>query len=132
MTRKRPPSYYRYRETHRTIQIILTDNLKAIIDEKKGTRSYGEYIKSIIYNANPSENEKQEHYDQGKIDGYSIGHGEGLEQGKEEGYEKGKIEGYDEGFQIGFKQGYEKGSDDTMVELRKMEKKGMFSISFPK
>jgi len=135
MTRKRPPSYYRYRETHSTIQITLTDSLKAIIDEKRGTRSYGEYVKKIIHDANPSENEKQELYDQGKKEGYSIGLDEGIERGTDVGYEKGKLEGYDEGFQKGYeqglKEGHKKGRDETIEAIQNMNKEGTLKISIP-
>lgn len=47
--RKRPPAYYRYKEKHPTINVVITSELKDAIDKRKvpGT-SYGQFIKNLL------------------------------------------------------------------------------------
>ena len=48
MARRRPPSYHKYKKEHPTVSFILTRELKEILDNLKGDKSYGQTVKQII------------------------------------------------------------------------------------
>ena len=48
LKRHYPPAYYRYREKHKTISVLLSDSLKRALDRARGERSYTEFIKSLF------------------------------------------------------------------------------------
>jgi hypothetical protein len=50
MTRKHKtsPSVIRYRQSHPILGVVLTQDLKILIDQKKGNLSYSSFIKNIL------------------------------------------------------------------------------------
>jgi len=46
-----PPSYYRYKEKHKTITIQVPNDLKLQIDAIKGNKTYSEFIKDLLNEA---------------------------------------------------------------------------------
>lgn len=78
MTNKKhyPPAYYRYRENHPAISIVLTGELKNFLDgQKPDAMSYSQLVKKFITQA----------YDlaQARSKGYEEGYTEGLDEGEE-------------------------------------------------
>jgi|SRR5208337_318528 len=43
-----PPAYYKYREAHPTISIVLTKDTKAALDKVRGDLSYAKFLTSLI------------------------------------------------------------------------------------
>lgn len=72
-----PPAYYRYREHHPTISIVLTKELKNLLDSQKrdAVMSYSQLMKKFIEQA----------YDlvQARNKGYEEGYARGLNKGEE-------------------------------------------------
>lgn len=46
--KKRPPSYYRYRDSHPVISVVLTRGLKEELDKYRGELSYGKAIRRLL------------------------------------------------------------------------------------
>jgi hypothetical protein len=46
--RRYPPAYYKYKREHPTISVVLTAELKALINEMRGDLSYEQFIKHWI------------------------------------------------------------------------------------
>ncbi len=87
-TRHYPPAYYRYRKEHPVISVVLTKELKQLLDRerKKEKQSYADLIKQFIGKGCDMLKARQEGY--GK--GYKDGHLEGTLGGNKEGYERGR------------------------------------------
>jgi len=66
--KKRPPSYYRYKEKHPTVSVALTQELKDSLDKYRGDMSYGEAIKDLL-----KKTKKMSVYNEGHTDGYKKG-----------------------------------------------------------
>jgi len=79
MAKKRhyPPAYYRYRENHPTISIVLTKELRNFLDSQKqdAAMSYSQLVKKLIGQA----------YDlaQARIKGYEEGYTNGVNKAGE-------------------------------------------------
>ncbi len=59
--KKRPPSYYRYKQKHPPVTITLTRDLKQLLDDVRGEKSYGVAMKGIITGAlNPAQELKKQ------------------------------------------------------------------------
>jgi hypothetical protein len=72
-----PPAYYRYREHHPTISIVLTKELKNLLDSQKRdtAMSYSQLMKKLA----------EQEYDlvQARNKGYEEGYAQGLNKGEE-------------------------------------------------
>ena len=62
-----PPAYYRYREKHPTISIVLSNDIKSFLDQYKGDLTYKDLIKDILNNGQKI-NEKLESEYKAKLD----------------------------------------------------------------
>lgn len=69
-----PPSYYRYKEKHKTITIQVPNDLYYQIDAIKGNKTYAQFIKDLLINEVKELNEWwQAGYDEAKNDfGISV------------------------------------------------------------
>jgi predicted CopG family antitoxin len=47
-----PPAYYKYRQTHTSISICLSHDLKSTLDALKGEKSYATFIRNLIIKHN--------------------------------------------------------------------------------
>jgi hypothetical protein len=43
-----PPAYYRYREKHPTVSIVLSKETKEALDKARGDKSYAKFLTSLI------------------------------------------------------------------------------------
>ena len=70
------PAYYRYRENHPTISVVLTKELKDLLDSQKrgATMSYSQLTKKLINQAYD--------LDQARREGYEEGYAKGLNDGE--------------------------------------------------
>ena len=76
MSKKRSPAYYRYKEKHPTVSVVLTKDLKTALDKYKGGLSYGQAIKKLL-------TEKLDPYQEGYNKGYKKGYNNGENEAME-------------------------------------------------
>jgi hypothetical protein len=69
-----PPAYYRYRQNHPTISIVLTPELKNFLDSKKpdARMSYSQLVKKLI--------NQQCDEAKARTEGYAEGHNKALDK----------------------------------------------------
>ncbi len=69
------PAYYRYRENHPTISIVLTKDLKNFLDSQKRdvTMSYSQLVKKLINQAYDLDKARNEGFKEGYIRGLKKG-----------------------------------------------------------
>ena len=48
MAKHYPPAYYRYREKHPTVSIVLTEQTKKALDQARGDMSYAKFLASLF------------------------------------------------------------------------------------
>ncbi|MDP2952121.1 MAG: hypothetical protein Q8O76_02235, partial [Chloroflexota bacterium] len=48
MAKHYPPAYYRYRETHKTISVVVSEKLKETLDDLRGERSYADFLREAF------------------------------------------------------------------------------------
>lgn len=58
--------------------------------------------------------------EQGKAEGYAVGHQQGIETGRDEGFKEGFEQGENKGHDKGYKEGYEAGSVQSQGETAKL------------
>lgn len=78
-----PPAYYRYRKNHPVISVVLTKELKELLDEEKKNDgvSYSQLIMKFIKQGA----DVTKYYDDGYAAGIAKGYADGLIDGNDEG-----------------------------------------------
>jgi len=69
--KKLPPSQIRYQKAHPTISCVLTSELKSILDQRRGSLSYGQFVKKILSEDN---NSYLEGCEKGRVQCYEVFH----------------------------------------------------------
>lgn len=139
MAKHYPPAYYRYRQEHATLSVLLSKTTKEALDKARGNKSYSEFIKSL-FSQNGLFFELQEQKAQIQAESQKqkteiqklkaeISHEkkeletkrqkfqqeiadryqDAYKKGKEEGYNEGKEEGNIQGSKAGFIAGKDEG-----------------------
>jgi flagellar biosynthesis/type III secretory pathway protein FliH len=77
-----PPAYYRYRKAHPVISVVLTKELKELLDverEKTGV-SYSRVIMKYIMQGADTQKSYDAGYAAGEAHGYADGHADGHDE----------------------------------------------------